>query len=234
MSGELRASFCGAANHLTQLYMVSLKKEKMAYNRGYSNGLDAVIRSLQQLRERNSTVSIDALVDILQIKKREAPPPEDSIEPEDDENKDPRQNINQGFNTSTQALPQTNQFVPPVMPFQPPPQPTRMPSFGQAPAPLSAPSQFSFGTTTPASQPSIPSFTPPISSSAASTFSQAVSNSIPFPSVPFQSQTSLGGSPNRSNSSRKRQFFEFLFDSSPSPGDPPASQSDYLNREFCV
>eukprot|EP01089_Gocevia_fonbrunei_P010716 TRINITY_DN23676_c0_g1_i1.p1 TRINITY_DN23676_c0_g1~~TRINITY_DN23676_c0_g1_i1.p1 ORF type:complete len:320 (+),score=75.73 TRINITY_DN23676_c0_g1_i1:149-1108(+) len=45
-NNPLRISFCGAANHLTQLYMASLRQEKMAYKTGFCDALDSVLRFL--------------------------------------------------------------------------------------------------------------------------------------------------------------------------------------------
>lgn len=69
---SLRALFCGAANHLTQLYMSSLKLERGAMKRGYGRAVEDLIKFLQlQQQEYGRTISVDALVDHLKTKKRE-------------------------------------------------------------------------------------------------------------------------------------------------------------------
>ena len=234
MSGEekiLRASFCGAANHLTQLYMASLKQEKLAYKRGYCHAIETIIRSLQQLQhDRNSTtISTGVLLELLNNKKREiASSMDDATVEEAGEEEEKAPSVtspnNQGFSAPPRPQPQFGASIP--SPFQQPqPQPIQS-SFGRPnPAPVSTQS-FTFGAPAPAQQPPIPSF-PAITVSNASTFTQAVSNSIPFPSLSIRPpQTGLGLGPRSGNGSRKRQFFEYVFEST------PAAQSNNTATDF--
>jgi hypothetical protein len=75
---SLRALFCGAANHLTQLYMSSLKLEKGATKKGYCRAVEDLIKFLQLQQQYGRTISIESLVDHLRTKKREIVQREDN------------------------------------------------------------------------------------------------------------------------------------------------------------
>lgn len=49
----LRDTFCSAANYLTQLYMTSLRQEKIAYKEGYCEAMDAVCQWVAQQGSHN-------------------------------------------------------------------------------------------------------------------------------------------------------------------------------------
>lgn len=82
---SLRSLFCGAANHLTQLYMSSLKLEKGATKKGYCRAVEDLIKFLQLQQQYGRTISIESLVDHLKTKKREILQREDNDFGEDED-----------------------------------------------------------------------------------------------------------------------------------------------------
>jgi len=83
---SLRALFCGAANHLTQLYMSSLKMEKGAIKKGYCRAIEDMVKFLQiQLHQPGRNMSIAALVEHLKTKKREIMERDEAEFSDDDE-----------------------------------------------------------------------------------------------------------------------------------------------------
>lgn len=201
----LRTSFCNAANQLTQLYMVSLKQEKISFKKGYCQALDAVLRHLQHQARTSNVISIDLLIEQLNNKKREVCTTEDVCIDQEDELDDEEEvkyptgssqqqpqfgMTNHLFSTPSTPVPSSNQTTQQSQQHQ-----------QQSPFVFAAPPTT---TISQQSQPTSNSLTLP-NFSAASTFTQAVSNTIPFPTTPTNT--------NRNNNSRKRQFFEFLFES---------------------
>ncbi|KAL6045891.1 Zinc finger and BTB domain containing 47 [Balamuthia mandrillaris] len=66
----LRESFCGAANHLTQLYIMSLRQEKLAFKKGYCDAMEEVMRWLEARGANNehqhhATLRIDSIKEFI-------------------------------------------------------------------------------------------------------------------------------------------------------------------------
>ncbi|KAL6075221.1 Myelin transcription factor 1-like, a [Balamuthia mandrillaris] len=66
----LRESFCGAANHLTQLYIMSLRQEKLAFKKGYCDAMEEVMRWLEARganndHQHNATLRVDSIKEFI-------------------------------------------------------------------------------------------------------------------------------------------------------------------------
>ncbi len=198
----LRASFCGAANHLTQLYMTSLKMEKLAFKKGHLKAIDDMFRFLQENTDR--AVSKEALVEYLKNKKREIRQSEDSSDLEDEFEDDAENGpkpINQvGLNSRSIASPFENL--------------NQAPHF-MAPQRVNAHSPFTFSaahdSTRSNTMQTLPHFSMP--ANGAATFGNAAASSLPFPPA------TAGPFDDSSRNPKKRDFFEFFFQSAPTTSD---------------